>query len=247
MRVLVTGAAGRIGSNFYAGLAGEFTFRLADVSDRVLSMPSREDDEAITLDIADAEACRAACEGIDSVLHLAADPRPNADTASLLRNNIQGTSNVFKGALATSVTRVVFASSIWAVKGYADTWDVDTDRAPWPINLYGASKVFGEGWCATFGNSAPDRSAIAIRIGAYEAPRMHQPNIPEWDYASYVSVPDLNDLIVRSLTAELETSAVVHGISNNRKRTLSYQRTADLLGYAPTSDGYVLMESVRKG
>jgi hypothetical protein len=44
--------------------------------------------ERIVLDVADLNAVRGACAGIDPVVHLAADPSPEADFyGSLLDNN----------------------------------------------------------------------------------------------------------------------------------------------------------------
>jgi len=116
-RILVTGAAGRIGSAFFAGAAERYRFRLADRETD--GLPSRSGHEVIILDVADLEACRVACDGVDVVVHLAADPSPEADFyGSLLENNIKGTYNVFRAATDAGCRRVVFASSIHAVVGH---------------------------------------------------------------------------------------------------------------------------------
>ena len=94
-RVLLTGAAGRIGSAFFAAEAGRYRFRLADRGTGGLQGAAGH--EVVALDVADLAACRAACDGVDVVVHLAADPSPEADfSESLLENNIKGTYNVFR-------------------------------------------------------------------------------------------------------------------------------------------------------
>jgi nucleoside-diphosphate-sugar epimerase len=71
------------------------------------------------LDITDLVACKAACEGMDIILHLAAYPSPFAEFYdALLPNNIQGTYNVFAAAATQRCQRVIFASSIMTMQGY---------------------------------------------------------------------------------------------------------------------------------
>ncbi len=84
--------------------------RLADVRP-VADLAPHE--EYIEPDITDLEAFTAACEGIDTVLHLAADPSPKADFyQSLLSLNIIGGYNGFEAARRAGSQRIVFASSI---------------------------------------------------------------------------------------------------------------------------------------
>ena len=50
---------------------------------------------AVQFDVTDLDACMRACAGVHTVLHLAADPLPDADFhASLLPTNIIGTYNM---------------------------------------------------------------------------------------------------------------------------------------------------------
>lgn len=115
-QVLVTGAAGRIGSAFRHLAADRYSLRLAD-SD--VSSLSGDDQDTICLDIADLEACHKACSGIDTVVHLAADPNPDADFyGSLLNTNIKGTFNIFRAAADAGCRRVVFASSAQTIEAY---------------------------------------------------------------------------------------------------------------------------------
>lgn len=242
MRVLLTGAAGRIGSAFYAATHDQFSFRLADVAERVREMPLAPDHDAVILDITDLEACRRACVGIDAIVHLAADPKPDAPEESTTLHNFVGTGNVFQAAMEAGVQRMVFASSIWAVAALIEPGSaIEPDGEPRTVNLYGASKVFGEGLCRWFGHSAPGRCGVAVRIGAYDAEWWHQPGVTEKDVASWVSPRDLNDLLLRCLTQDVGRFAIVNGISNNRRLTLGLERTRALTGYQPQDDGYVVL------
>src|SRR5215210_4888441 len=76
--VLLTGAAGRIGTAFREAHGEQYRFRLADLNTDVLADTPGTDHEVVRLNIADADACREACADIDTVVHLAADPSPEA-------------------------------------------------------------------------------------------------------------------------------------------------------------------------
>lgn len=234
--ILLTGAAGRIGSAFRAEFGERYRFRLADRETETLAGTPGAEHEVVALDVADAEGCRAACVGVDTVLHLAADPSPEADfEGSLLQNNVVGTYNVFRAAKEAGCRRVVFASSVHAVIGYPPEVQVRIADAVRPSNMYGVSKCFGEAVAACF--AADGLSAIAVRIGAYEAPWIAE--APTADALSiYVSPRDLNQLLQRCIEAEGVDYAVVHGVSNNRFNRLDLGGTRALLGYEPVDDGF---------
>jgi nucleoside-diphosphate-sugar epimerase len=238
VRLLLTGAAGRIGTAFYQETGDRYWFRLADRN--TASLAPRDGHEVATLDVADLDACRAACAGVDAVLHLAADPSPEADFyGSLLDNNLKGTFNVFRAAKDLGARRIVFASSIHAVVGHPDHTPVPTDAPIAPHNLYGVSKCFGEALAAYF-SASEGLSSIAVRIGAYDAPWIRQNPSPR-NLMAYVSPRDLNQLFVRALEAPPElTFAIVNGQSDNRVKRLDLTETKALLGYAPQDDGFAL-------
>jgi nucleoside-diphosphate-sugar epimerase len=233
--VLLTGAAGRIGSEFRLAHGQDYRFRLADLEVSTLTATPGEAHEIICLDVADAAACHAACQGIDAVVHLAADPRPDAPWDSLLANNIQGTVNICEAALAAGCQRVIFASSVHAVGAYPPELLLTDDAPPRPGNLYGASKVFGEGVLSAFATRG--LSGIAIRIGAYDAPWYYE-DTDDNVAAAYVSPRDMNQLLVRAIETPAITYAVVAGISNNRQTRFDLRHTRALLGYLPQDDGF---------
>ena len=137
-RILLTGAAGRIGSAFRAHATDRYRFRLADRETTALAGAEGQGHEVIALDVADLDACREACRGIDTVVHLAADPSPEADFyGSLLDNNVKGTYNVFRAAKDQGCRRVVFASRVHAVIGYPPDVQARPDDPVRPTNMYG--------------------------------------------------------------------------------------------------------------
>ena len=99
-----------------------------------------------------------ACNGVDTVLHLAAIADSSAKWDSLLQNNIIGywsgfdlqayfilyyrTYNIFLAAKKSGVKRVIYASSIHAVSGYAKDRQVRTSDPVNPGDLYGLSNFW---------------------------------------------------------------------------------------------------------
>jgi NAD+ dependent glucose-6-phosphate dehydrogenase len=234
-RVLVTGAAGRIGSAFVNERKDRYAFRLADKTDRVHDLLPGV--EALVLNVADPDACRHAVQDIDVVLHLAADPSPHADYyESLQSNNFDGTYNVFRAAAEAGCRRVVYASSVQTIMGYPADDETPVNALWWPMNMYAVSKCYGEASARMFA-ATTDLSAICVRIGAYERPGLGD---PEWrhELSAYVSPRDLNQLFRRCIDVDDVDFAVVHGISNNRVKRLSLAETTDLLGYEPVDDGF---------
>src|SRR5215472_2577002 len=169
--ILLTGAAGGIGSAFFRHAADQYTFRLADRQTSTLSEALAQGHEVYRLEVADLESCQHACQGIDTVVHLAADANPTADfTSSLLPNNILGTYNIFRAARDQGCRRVIFASSGQVVLGYPSDVQLQPESPIRPINMYGVSKSFGEAVAAYFA-FAEGLSSIAMRIGAYDSSR----------------------------------------------------------------------------
>ena len=238
LRVLVTGAAGTIGTVFRNSRHGEFSLRLADLHTSSLAQAPCP---VLQLDISDYDACLAACMDIDVVLHLAGVPHASADfDTQLLQPNIIGTHNIFRAAQAQGVKRVIFASSAQAVEGYLPDVQVHEDMPARPANMYGASKAFGEGVASAFAHQY-GMTAIAVRIAnvAQFAPgQQHSAR----DIAAFVSERDVVQLLARCITARVAPGYhVVHGVSDNRYKRLSIDATRKLVGYAPQDDGFTLL------
>lgn len=235
--VLVTGAAGQIGRAFIEYGQRTYRFRLADRNLQTLAVGPPH--ETVALDVADLDGCRTACTGMDTVVHLAADPSPDADFhESLISSNIAGTYNVFRAAKDAGCRRVVFASSLHTVAGHPLEAGVGPAAAVHPLTMYGVSKCFGEATASYFAH-AEKMSCIAIRIGAYDAPWIRERPTPE-TLAAYISVRDMNQLLMRSIEASEISFGIVHGISNNRIKRVSLSETEQLLGYRPEDDGFAL-------
>lgn len=230
MKLLITGAAGRIASCFIDTYGAGYDLRLTD-----RRYPSQEHapvGEWRIGDLADPNFVWELMDGIEAVLHLGANPNTNAPMRSLLNSNLLGTSNVFEAAQARSVRRVVFASSIQAVLGYQPDTMVTAEMATRPRNLYAATKCFGESLCHVY--STAGMSCIAVRIGAFLEPEWLERSRHQEVRRQYVSPRDLCQLLDLALRAPEDVRfAIVHGVSDNAVNRLDLSATRELLGYSP--------------
>lgn len=235
-KVLVTGAAGRIGSVFRVYAADHYDLRLADrVTEKVDTPPVGE---VVHLDIADFDACLAVCQGVDSVLHLAADPGTGTGFyESYLDNNIKGVYNIFEAARLAGCRRIVYASSVQVIEGYPLDEQAHTDGAVRPLNIYGACKAFGEAIAHYYAYSH-GLSSIAVRIGSFEY-NQAQFNVNARNLSTFVSARDLCQLFVRCIEAENVPFAIVHGVSDNRFKRMDLSTTRAAVGYHPQDDAFV--------
>ena len=139
-KVLITGAAGRIGQHLVAHWRERYDLVLTDqrTPDATHGFPFAR------ADLARMDELEPLFTGVHTVIHLGADPSVRAEWESLLHSNIIGVYNVLECARQASCRRVVFTSSVNAVNGYPADVQVTTTMPVAPPNLYGASKAWGE-------------------------------------------------------------------------------------------------------
>ena len=222
-RVLLTGAAGRVGSCLRAGLRGELIeLRLSDL--RSLSPLAANETEA-PADLRDFEAVARAVAGVQAVVHLGAVP-DEADFETIAGPNLHGVFHVFEAARRAGVRRVVFASSNHATGFYPTAQRLTGAEPVRPDGLYGASKAYGE----ALGHMYADRfglEVISVRIGSF-AERPTQPR----HLSTWLSRADAVRLFEACLTASDVGYAVVYGVSANDRGWWDLG-PARALGYEP--------------
>ena len=232
-KVLITGAAGRIGTFYRQHVGDRYILRLVDHK----PIPDTGGFESLTLDLAQPDSAQRACAGMETVLHLAADPRTSAEFyQDLLEPNIKGVFNVFRAAKDQGCKRVVFASSVNSIRGYPLERQPRTDDPPCPANVYGATKAFGEVLGAYFA-ACEDLSVISVRIGWVGKPGVwNQPDY--WAKAVFISESDLCQLLDLCIETPGIRHAIVHGSSNNLPCWMDLTSTRELLGYEPKDDAF---------
>jgi nucleoside-diphosphate-sugar epimerase len=231
--VLITGAAGYIGSFLRKAWKGKYELVLIDHKE------IKDPDGAKTFigNIQDVDLMKKACEGVDTVVHLAANASPYADfDRDVLPINIIGTHSVYRAAVESGVKRLVFASSIHAVGGYPPDVQVKWDMPVRPCCEYGVSKCYGEALGRYFSDKK-GLSVIAVRIGGVHGHDVepHKYDSKQMDYL--VSEEDLTQLMTKCVEAPDDMQyAIVHGLSDNRFKRLDISHTREILGYQPTHD-----------
>ncbi|MDJ0387319.1 NAD(P)-dependent oxidoreductase [Roseomonas sp. E05] len=224
-RILITGAAGRIGQSLATLLPRDG--RRLRLFDRHPATPGSEEDEILAGDMLDPAHLATAMEGCDAVVHLAAEKRAFSDDhASVLALNCIGAQAVFEAARQAGVRRFVFASSHHAVGEYPIGQPVPPQALPRPDGLYGASKVFGEAVGQLYAD-VHGMAVVSIRIGAFQ----DAPTTPR-QLVVWISPRDMAALVDRALVAELDGHRVVYGYSGNPANPTRDPGWAQL-GYVP--------------
>lgn len=238
-RVLITGAYGLIGNLVYARLmerAADYEtygmVRARRRSSRVRDGGFREipDDHLRIADLSDAGAVDRAVEGMNVVVHMAADPDGQSGWESVLSSNIVGAHNVFEACRRHGVARVVFASTNQVVFGYRNggaTGPIRYDQPTRPLNYYASSKVFGEALAHMY-SQTHGLSCICLRIGWVT----YDDRVP--DPTLFCSRRDAVQLVERAIEAPPEIRFdVFFGHSNNRPNFVDIEHTREVLGYNP--------------
>lgn len=236
--MLITGAAGQIGSSFAPFAAERYDLRLMhcalDRAERVEAL--RAHGEVVAGDVHDLSRMKVLASGIDAIVHLAALGNANCTWDQLLPVNIVGTYNVFAAAKSAGCRRVVFASSIHAVSGYPREVQVREGDAPNPGDLYGVSKCFGEA-LARYMAGQEGVSSIVVRIGAWCPPRLEGGEFRDHHLDVYVAPADLNELLLRAIEMP-EPFAILHAVGDNTFARLDTTETRRVTGWSPRADAW---------
>ena len=230
-RVLITGAAGNLGGKIRAHLEALDGWELI-----LLDAEPRGDADIHAADLAVWDGAWVALfRGVDAVLHLAADNRPDAPWESLEKHNVDVLLNVLEASVAGGVHRFVFASSSFVLAGYRDREEPLTpDLDMRPETLYGVTKAIGERLC----HHAAERhglSVVCLRIGAVSDGDNDPRALGDdgWRQA-WLSNRDWCQVAEKAIRAPEVAFAVVNAMSDNAGMRWDLNETRRLLGYVPS-------------
>ena len=218
--VLVTGAAGKVGTYLRRELGDAYRLRLTD---RRTVDDLAPHEEYLRGDLRSMRDVEAMVDGVDAIVHLGGIPGED-DWRTILENNIEGTYHVFEAARRAGVDRIVFASSNHAT-GFESTASLITsDRLPRPDSRYGVSKAFGEALGSLYADKYGCR-VLCLRIG-------QAVDEPSDQAARWLSPRDLAQLVRIGLDHPDIRYEVIYGISDNEGAFWDLTRAREL-GYQP--------------
>jgi uronate dehydrogenase len=233
--ILITGAAGAIGSALRVGLRGGWRhLRLTDA--RPIKDPT-PNEEPIVADVSDRSMIERMMQGVTAVVHLTG---VGADYSleDLFRVNVRGVFDVFESARLAGVQRIVYASSNHAFGCYSIAESVNPDMKPRPDSLYGAFKVYGETILRNYFDRHGIRS-VSMRIGTYRTLPIDQRSLATW-----LSPGDVARLVDASLRHADPGCLIVNGYSANTRIKVA-DTNWKFLGYEPRDNAADHIEMLR--
>jgi UDP-glucose 4-epimerase len=178
--VLITGGAGFIGSNLSRRLVrrGDRVRILDDLSIGQTAYLEGVPHELMRGSLADPDAVRAAVDGADAIVHLAARAGIDdsvRDPLGTFEANVAWSVGLLDAARLAGIRRFVFASSNAAAGDHPPPSD-ETDL-PHPISPYGASKLAIEAYCQAYAATF-DMAACSLRFSnAYGPYSLHKRSV----------------------------------------------------------------------
>lgn len=222
-RVLVTGAAGGLGSSlrpYLKSLAKHV--RLTDIASLG---EAQQGEELVKADLSDKQAVAELVKDCDGIIHLGG-MSVESPWNDILNANIVGTYNLYEAARQLGQPRIVFASSNHAIGFYERHQRLDNQVVQRPDSLYGVSKCFGENLASLYFDKFGIET-LSVRIGScFDKPadtRM---------MATWLSLSDFVSLLKRAFLTPRLGHTVVYGASANAEQWWD-NRHAGFLGWVP--------------
>lgn len=251
-RIAITGGTGNVGRQALEALSDHETTAMA--------RSEADDIDVVELDVTDRDRFVEVLEGHDTLVHLAANPSPDAAWDDIVEPNIEGTYNAYHAAVENDIDRVVFASTNHTVHMYnaSDTSEpeslverpeaVTPDDPPRPDSPYGISKVAGEA-IGTYFADRHGMTVVNLRIGWLLDDESLRETQSEGDdharfaRAMYLSPRDCRDALGKSISHRIDESPLTcHIVSANDERYFSIVEAQTGLGYRPRDNSAVVLE-----
>jgi len=231
--VLITGAAGDVGTHLRRELAGRYKLV---VSDRKPVTDLREGETYARGDVTSFDDMLAATKGAQAVIHLGA-VSTEGDWPMVRDINIDGTYNVFEAAKQNGAKRIIFATSNHAVGFYERAETIDHTVYPRPDSRYGVSKAFGEALGSLYADKY-GMEVFNIRIGNVNPQPVDKRRLSIW-----ISPRDLAQLVGIGIEHPDIKFEIVYGVSRNTRSWYDNSNAARL-GYRPQDDSETYAQEV---
>ena len=223
--ILITGAAGDVGTHLRRELADKYRLRLSDIK----PIKARaQGEQFVPGDIANLADMLRVTKSVDAIVHLGGFS-VEGPWDMILRANIVGCYNVFEAARRNGVKRVLFASSNHATGFYQRDQKIDHRVLTKPDSRYGVSKAFGE----QLGSLYADKYGLEVfcmRIGNVTVAPPDKRRLSNW-----ISPGDMARLVSVGIDHPEIKFEIVYGVSDNQ-RSWYDNSNAYRLGYRPQDD-----------
>ena len=234
--ILMTGAAGRIGSLMRKELAGKYRMRLSDLKP---VGELRAGETFMQADIANLEDALRITKGVDAVVHFGGQSGENT-WEKILNANIVGFYNTLEAARRNGVKRFLVATSNHAVGFYRCDQTIDHRVYIKPDSRYGVSKVFNEALASLYADRY-GMQMFCMRIGNVN----HAP-IDRRRLAIWISPRDMAQLVTIGIEQPDLSFEIVYGVSDNA-RSWYDNSNALRLGYRPQDRSERYAKRILKG
>lgn len=222
-RILLTGAAGRLGSELRKSLVP--LARTIRLGARSKIDDLAENEEEVIFDLADMEATIEATRDCDAIVHFGG-AAVESSWQTILDANIRGSYHIYEGARKNGVKRVIYASSVHAIGYHEVDAHIGVDAPVRPDSLYGVSKNFVESLSRLYWDKFGIESVCLRIFSSFPEP------VDRRMLWSYLSFADCCRLVDASLTSPRVGHTISFGISDNKVKTVN-NSGANHLGYVP--------------
>ncbi|WP_421702979.1 NAD-dependent epimerase/dehydratase family protein [Aliiroseovarius sp.] len=233
-RILITGAAGRLGAELRRGLAP--LAKHIRISDRVEMADVQPHEEAIICELGDYDAVMALTKDVDAIVHFGGAPL-EVEFETILDSNIRGSYHIFEGARKHGAMRVIYASSVHAIGYHEVGAQIDADSPVRPDSLYGVSKNFVESLSRLYWDKFGIESLCLRIFSSFPEPADRR---MLW---SWLSFADCVQYVERALTCPRLGHTIGHGISDNRLKVVDDSK-AGHIGFHPQDSAEPFREAM---
>ncbi|MGH1577347.1 NAD-dependent epimerase/dehydratase family protein [Planktotalea sp.] len=222
-KLVLTGAAGRLGSSLREPLA-KLCKELVSTDIVPIQGPLLDSERFIQANLNDLAAIEELTKGADMIVHFGAIG-DETEFDAILQSNIIGVYNIWEAAHRNGIRRVVYASSIHAVGMYPKTEFIDTNVQHRPDTYYGLAKCFAEDLARMVWEK---RGIEAVCLRILSCSKVNNTR----SLGSWLSYDDLHQLVRRAIETPITGFTVVYGVSNNDRVPVDNSQAA-FLGYRP--------------